>query len=136
MSTLEKLEKLTPHLDSERPYGYTFSGISVYHVSCADGADLDLYRNLDETHNNHNDIKIGRDNPYRDLIVFNIAAHIEGNFGPPYEAIIVHRNDDGYVTIHTPKYDRWWILERYRELSNFLMGMRCLLSLCFTKDQP
>ena len=126
------LEKKTPHLDSQRPYGYRFGGIVVYHTNTKGRQDLDLYDALEETHDHHSDIQIGNDNPHRDRIVWEIASHIEGNFGPPFEAVLTVREDDGYIIIHTPKGCRWWNSERvnYKQLMrNYLMGLRSLLDL-------
>lgn len=132
MSLLATLKELTPHLESQEPYGYRFEGIRVYRTSYKDveegRQDLDIYAELDETHDQQGDIKIGGDNPHTDRIVFEIASHIEGNFGPPYRAIIVVREEDGYITIHTPKGCRWWMYAG-QWFRNYLMGLRSLLDL-------
>ena len=130
MSMIDTLEKHTPHLDSMLPYGYRFKGIVIYRVTTEDRQDLDLYAELDETHNVIGSMDAPRNSPHMQRILWEISSHIEGNFGPPFEAVIVERT--GYITIHVRKDCRWWNSQRvnYKSLvSNYLMGLRSLLDL-------
>ena len=126
MSTTTQATK--PHHEPSRPYGYRFEAINLY--TCEDyDAALNMYENLRETHNIH-DIQIGHNNPHRNRIIWEIARHIEGNFGLPYDATIIYSEAHvGTITIYTPKKHQWWNDKRRSELSNYLMGLRALLDL-------
>jgi hypothetical protein len=131
-NVLATLEKKTPHLDSMMPYGYRFEGISVYHVNTKNRMDLDVFSELEETHDHRADVNIGGDNPHRDRIVWEIAHHIEGCFGLPFHAVLTVREEDGYIVIHTPKDCSWWNnrdVGYTRLLRQYFMGLRSLLDL-------
>lgn len=113
-----------PHHEAKKPYGYKFDAIDL-HICTWDEAH-DIFCELREDHHTH-DIQIGQDNPHAERITWEIASHIEGNFGLPYKATIVRRDTD--IWIYTPKNDRWWTQECRTALSNYLMGLRALLDL-------
>lgn len=132
MSILDTLTLVTPHLESQKPYGYRFAGIKVYHLDSEHRGDLEAFDVLKETHEHFTDVHIGKDNPHRDRIIWEIASHIEGNFSPCFEAILTVRDVDGLIIIWTPQGCRWWNSTRvnYRGLiREYLMGLRSLLDL-------
>ena len=129
-SVLASLEKHTPHLESQMPYGYRFKGIDVYHVTTKDRIDLDLYNELEETHEQIASVDVPHNTPHMKRIMYEIAKHIEGNYGCPFNAIIVERT--GYITIHVEKDHEWWIRSRIdygQSMSEYFMGLRSLLDL-------
>lgn len=124
MKTLATLEKKTPHNEAMGTYGYRFGAIDVYHVDWK--TNLKVSDELSGSYACH-DIALGENSPHLERIIWEIASHIEGNFGPPYTALIVCHA--GRINIYTPKNDKWWNDERWSELSNYLMGLRSLLDL-------
>jgi len=128
MSELLKHKPIKPHHESMRPYGYRFEAINLYLLD--DFIDsVNLFNELKVDHKVH-DIRIGKDCPHRDRIIWEIASHIEGNFGLPYKATIVFSEAHyGDIRIYTPKNDKWWNNDRWSDLSNYLMGLRSLLDI-------
>ena len=82
MSTTTKLLDTLPkhdlYLEDRMPYGYRFEGITVYRVTTKDRQDLDLWAEIDETHNTVGSVDIHTNHVPR--ILWEIAKHIEGCF--------------------------------------------------------
>jgi hypothetical protein len=126
--------KTTPHLESMLPYGYTFNSIDVIISNkYAAFGDRDVTEALERRNTTHFNLNIKRDEDLRNRVTFEIAAHIEGNFGGCYEAtlvwidnedhyrlFIVVTNDNGGLEYD----DSWWTIERRLSLSNYIMGLR------------
>lgn len=119
---------IKPHHEPSMPYGYRFDAIDLIKLTDFDEA-FNLFQILKVDHRVH-DIRIGANNPHTDRIIWEVASHIEGNFGPPYEAILVFSEaHGGDLSIYTPKVHRWWNNDRWSNLSNYLMGLRSLIDL-------
>lgn len=123
-----------PHLESQMPYGYRFDAIDVIKFTDFEEA-FNFYGQMDELEYRIHSIDIGRDNPHVDRIIFEIAAHIEGNFGMPFPALIVFSNaHSGMIRVYVPtSKGSWWNRRNpvnYAQLmSNYLMGLRSLLDI-------
>ncbi len=123
------LQTTKPHCESMRPYGYRFDGIDLVSPPTFNEA-LDIFVSLRATHTDVGDIQIGRNNPLKDQIIFSIAAHIEGNFGLPYHALIVFSEEhEGTISIYIKKtvHNDWWTRPIIQMLRNYLMGMRAMV---------
>jgi len=117
-----------PHCDVMRPYGYRFEGIELIKMTDFSEA-LELLCELDETHQQHT-IQLGNNFPYVDRVIWEVARHIEGNFGCPYDAILVYsEGHSGTLFIFTPSQHDWWNTKIWSLLSDYLMGLRSLLDL-------
>lgn len=121
------LQKTKPHCESMLPYGYRFENIDLIIAPNFKEA-LDLFIELRDEHFIF-DIQIGRNHPLRDQIIWSIAAHIEGNFGMPYKALIVYSEEhEGTISIYVKNDDKWWKDAHIRrQLSSYLMGMRSII---------
>lgn len=119
-----------PHCDAQRPYGYSFEAIDLYKFTDFREA-FQLLCELGEDHEQY-DICLGEGcpGPLVERVAFEVASHIEGNFGPPYNAILVYSEaHNGRLFIFAPKGSRWWNGKIGQCLSNYLMGLRSLLDL-------
>lgn len=124
MNNMTTLQKTKPHCESMRPYSYRFENIDVITPPTFREA-LDLYHKLKEEGYYTCDIQIGSKHPLKDQIIWSIAAHIEGNFGVPYSAIIVYsEKHQGCITIYNK-----WDPKTHRMMNNYLMGMRSVIRL-------
>jgi len=90
---------------------------------------MEVFGDVDDDYNQH-DIQLGNNFPHVDRVIWEVASHIEGNFGPPYDAILVYSEaHNGTLYIFTPKSHHWWNNDIRSMLSNYLMGLRSLLDL-------
>lgn len=119
--------KTTPHLESMLPYGYTFNGIDVI---VGKMSDEDVEEALGRENTTHFHLGIKKDENLREKVTFEIASHIEGNFGCPYEATLVWReNGDAYqlfvvVVEEGEENYSWWDTKHCLLFSNYIMGLR------------
>ena len=113
---LDTIESTKPHCESQMPYGYRFANIDLYKVD----NDWNTHCELKNDHQVHAiDVRF-----HAERMIFEVASFIEGNFGVPYKAILIHSGAS--LTIYTPKNDEWWNMERWRSLTSYLMGLRSL----------
>jgi|SaaInlV_165m_DNA_1040744.scaffolds.fasta_scaffold146870_1 hypothetical protein len=125
---LAELTPTKPHCDERRPYGYRFEAIELYKMTDFSEA-MEVFGDVDDDYNQH-DIQLGNNFPHVDRVIWEVASHIEGNFGPPYDAILVYSEaHNGTLYIFTPKSHHWWNNDIRSMLSNYLMGLRSLLDL-------
>lgn len=128
MTVLEQHSPTKPHHEAKRPYGYRFERIDLYKPTDWQGA-MAMLDELSETHEEHS-IQLGNSSPHVERVCWEVASHIEGNFGLPYDAILVYSEEhNGTLFIFTPKQHDWWNVEIWQCLSNYLMGLRSLLDL-------
>jgi hypothetical protein len=133
MTLLDDYKVTKPNCESQRwitrPYGYRFEAIDVVKLTDFDDALHLLCKFEHETHETHM-IAMGSNFPHVDRVIFEVASHIEGNFGPPYDATLIFSEaHQGTLFIQTPTQSNWWNNERWSELSNYIMGLRAMLDL-------
>lgn len=127
---MEELVFIKPHCDSMRPYGYRFESIDLLKVTDFEEA-MEVFDDLDDDYTHT--IRLGNDFPHVDRVIWEVASYIEGNFGLPYNAILVYSEAHcGTLYIFTPKTHDWWNFSIRQMLSNYLMGLRSLLDLLKT----
>ena len=132
MNTTHKKPNHDPMQGAPVIYGYErgFHSISAYRVTTKNREDLDLYAQLDETHEQLASVNAPANSKLCDRIIYEIATHIQQGYGGPYEAVIVDR--EGYICVYAPKNHEWWSSNEHlcvQLLRHYLQGMRALFDL-------